>query len=133
MGVRIPLRRGVLDTTLCDTICHLLSTGRWFSPGPPVSPTNKTDCHDITEILLKVVLNTIAQSQPLIIRGGIIELVVTHFKIAGKMYSVLSIFSAITDWFLLLIIRIDGVMVSVLASSVVDRGFKPGQVKPNTK
>jgi hypothetical protein len=29
-------------------------TGRWFSPGIPVSSTNKTDCHDITEKLLKV-------------------------------------------------------------------------------
>jgi hypothetical protein len=29
------------------------------SPGTLVSSTNKTDCHDITEILLKVVLNTI--------------------------------------------------------------------------
>jgi hypothetical protein len=34
-------------------------TGRWFSPGIPVSSTNKTDCHNITEILLKVALNTI--------------------------------------------------------------------------
>jgi hypothetical protein len=32
-----------------------------FSPGTLVSSTNKTDCHDITEILLKVVLNTINQ------------------------------------------------------------------------
>ena len=31
----------------------------WFSPGPPVSSTNKTDHHDITDILLKVALNTI--------------------------------------------------------------------------
>jgi hypothetical protein len=31
-------------------------TGQWFSP---VSSTNKTDSHDITEILLKVVLNTV--------------------------------------------------------------------------
>ena len=30
-----------------------------FSPGTPVSSTNKTDHHDIAEILLKVVLNTI--------------------------------------------------------------------------
>jgi hypothetical protein len=35
-----------------------LAIGQWFSPGPPVSSTNKTDRHDITEILLKVVLNT---------------------------------------------------------------------------
>jgi len=34
-------------------------TGRWCSPGNPVSSTNKTDRHDITEILLKVALNTI--------------------------------------------------------------------------
>jgi hypothetical protein len=32
--------------------------GRCFSPGTPVSSTNKTDRHDITEILLKVALNT---------------------------------------------------------------------------
>jgi hypothetical protein len=31
---------------------------RWFSPGTPTSSTNKTGCHDIAEILLKVVLNT---------------------------------------------------------------------------
>ena len=30
-----------------------------FSPGSPVSSTNKTDSHDITEILFKVTLNTI--------------------------------------------------------------------------
>ena len=30
-----------------------------FLSGPPVSPTNQTDRHDINEILLKVVLNTI--------------------------------------------------------------------------
>jgi hypothetical protein len=45
--------------TLCDKVCQWLSTGRWFSMGTPVSSTNKTDCHDITEILLKVALNTI--------------------------------------------------------------------------
>jgi hypothetical protein len=44
-----------LDTTLCNKVCQWLATGRWFSPGTPVSPTNKTDRHDISEILLKVV------------------------------------------------------------------------------
>jgi hypothetical protein len=37
-------------------------TCRWFSQGPPVFSTNKTDRHDVTEILLKVVLNTIKQT-----------------------------------------------------------------------
>jgi hypothetical protein len=39
-----------------------LTTGRWFSPGPPISSNNKTDRHNITEILLKVALNTIKQT-----------------------------------------------------------------------
>jgi hypothetical protein len=38
---------------------ELRVAGRWFSQGTPVSSTNKTDLHDITEILLKVALNTI--------------------------------------------------------------------------
>jgi hypothetical protein len=33
-----------------------------FSPGAPVSSTNKADRHDITEILLKMALNTIKQT-----------------------------------------------------------------------
>ena len=33
--------------------------GQWFSLSPPDSSTNKSDRHDITEILLKMVLNTI--------------------------------------------------------------------------
>jgi hypothetical protein len=59
LRVRTPLKLGVLDTTLCDKVCQWLATGRWFSPGTPVSSTNKTDCHDIIEILLKVALNAI--------------------------------------------------------------------------
>jgi hypothetical protein len=47
--------RGILDTTLCDKACQ------WFSADTPVSSTNKTDRRDITEILLKVLLNTITQ------------------------------------------------------------------------
>ena len=36
--------------------------GQWFSPGPPVSSTNKTYHHIISEILLKVALNTIKRT-----------------------------------------------------------------------
>ncbi len=50
----------VLDTTLCDKVCQSSATGRWSSPGTPVSSTNKTDLHDIAQILLKVALNTIS-------------------------------------------------------------------------
>jgi hypothetical protein len=54
--------RGVLDTTLCDKVCQCLATSRWFSPGTPVSSTSKTDRHDITEILLKVAINTVTHN-----------------------------------------------------------------------
>jgi hypothetical protein len=43
------------------TIYAISATGRWFSPGPPISLINKTGLHYITEILLKVALNTINQ------------------------------------------------------------------------
>ena len=65
LWVRTLLRRGVLDTALCDKVCQWLATGQWFSLGTPVSSTNKPDCHDITEILLKVALSTIDLSQPI--------------------------------------------------------------------
>ena len=50
---------GFTTTYAISAYHHWLATGRWFSPGPPVSSTNKTDRHDITEVLLKVPLNTI--------------------------------------------------------------------------
>ena len=59
LSVRIPLRLGVLDTTLCDKVCQWLLEGRLFSPGTPVSSTNETGRHDITEIFLIVVINTL--------------------------------------------------------------------------
>jgi len=37
-------------------------TGLWFSPDTPISSTNKSDRHDISEILLKVALNIINQA-----------------------------------------------------------------------
>ena len=62
-----PTRRSVLDTILCDKVCQWLATGSWFSQGTPVSSTNETDSHDITEILLKVALSTIKPTnQPIV-------------------------------------------------------------------
>jgi hypothetical protein len=46
----------------CKKVCQWLAADRWFSPDTPVSSTNKPDHHDITEILLKVALNTIIGS-----------------------------------------------------------------------
>ena len=57
--VRIPLGQGVLlNTTLCDTVCQWLAAGgRFLRFPPPIKLTGHR--HNITEILLKVALNTI--------------------------------------------------------------------------
>ena len=52
-------RSGRCEQHYVIKVCQWLATGRWFSLGTPVSSTNKTDRHDITEILLIVALNTI--------------------------------------------------------------------------
>jgi hypothetical protein len=49
-------------TTLCDRVCQWLATGLWFSPETPISSTNKTERHDVTEILFNMALNTIKQT-----------------------------------------------------------------------
>ena len=63
LWVYSPSWQGVLDKTLCDKLCQILTAGHWFSPSTPVSSSNKTDCqYYTTEILLKVALNTIIQT-----------------------------------------------------------------------
>jgi len=42
---------------MLNFVSDLRQVGGFFFPGTPVSSTNKTDRHDITEILLKVALN----------------------------------------------------------------------------
>ena len=38
-------------------VCQWLAVGWWFSPGTPISSTNKTDHSEKTEILLKMAIN----------------------------------------------------------------------------
>jgi hypothetical protein len=48
------MKKRVLNTTLFDKGCRWLATGLEFFPDTLASSINKTDHHDITEILLKV-------------------------------------------------------------------------------
>ena len=59
LWVQIRLRGGELDTIMCDELGQWLAAVLWFSPGTPVSSTNKTNLHNITEILLKLGLNIV--------------------------------------------------------------------------
>jgi hypothetical protein len=55
------------------------------SPGTPVSSTNKTDHHDITEILLKVVLNTINPTLKMAkMDTGFLSKKIHSFPLSGK-------------------------------------------------
>ena len=59
LTLRVQIQLMARCTSLCDQVCQWLVAGLWFSQGTSVSSTNKTDRHDVTEILLKVPLNTI--------------------------------------------------------------------------
>ena len=54
---KIILKQGSICVDVFKLNVKVIVAGRLFSP---VSSTNKTDRHDITEILLKVALDTIA-------------------------------------------------------------------------
>jgi hypothetical protein len=56
-----------IKITLFNKVCQWLAAGQWFSTGTPVSSTNKTDCHDITEIMLKVALKKNTRTLSLIL------------------------------------------------------------------
>ena len=56
------------DAQHCDKVCQRLATGQWLSQGTPISSNYKTDRYDITEIWLKVALNTIKPNQSTVLQ-----------------------------------------------------------------
>jgi hypothetical protein len=60
--------RCVIDTTLCDTVCQLLAVVFCLYS------TNKTDSNDITDILLKMALNTINETKQILACHNIIDI-----------------------------------------------------------
>ena len=67
-------------------VCQGQAVGQWFSPGTPVSLHNKTDHHDITEILFKVALSTITITHRN--EGVIGELEQLFLTTTGKLWRV---------------------------------------------
>ena len=73
-SICIPITTNVMSSNPTQTIQHYVI--KFVSDLPQVSgflrvlwfpPNNKTDCHDITEILLKVAINTLNLSQPYVL------------------------------------------------------------------
>jgi hypothetical protein len=74
------------------SLFHIAS--RWDPPCTPFSSTNKTDRQYITEILLKVGLNTIKRHNLMLhwltfscMRGSPLILTISHDEIKGKMFN----------------------------------------------
>jgi hypothetical protein len=63
-----------------DKVYQLFAHGRWFSPGTPASSTTKTARHDMTEILLKVALSTIKQTNKQTVFNAMLVLICIHFS-----------------------------------------------------
>ena len=72
--------------------------GQWFSPGTLVSSTNKTDGHDIIEILLKVTLNTIKPSETTYCMCNLISVLAVVFRPDGDEIAVSTLDAQITFW-----------------------------------
>jgi hypothetical protein len=55
----VPITSNVVSSNPAQARCtrYNINVCQWFSLGTAVSSTNKTDYHDMTEILLKVALN----------------------------------------------------------------------------
>ena len=83
--------------------------GLWFSP---VSSNNKIDCHDNTEILLKVALNTINLT---LLYSGFHLSVIKRYTIKHSQQNRTN--------------HIGDVLVTMFISDVVDCGFDPRQTK----
>ena len=84
LWVRILLRQGVLNTTLCDKSLSVTCSRSGFSPGTLVSSINNIDPHDIIEILLKVALNTITYNPHPLLKNAVFtysyKLIIFHFN-----------------------------------------------------
>jgi hypothetical protein len=80
-------------TALCDKVCQWLATSRLFFLGPPdpVSSANKTDRHNIIEILLKVASYTTKQTRQINLfynESLLIPLLHTLFPIPSSLYTI---------------------------------------------
>jgi hypothetical protein len=67
LRVRISIRARC--TSLCDKVCQWAATVGGFLWVLWFNSTNKTDCHDVTEILLKVSLYTTKQTNKWMMHG----------------------------------------------------------------
>ena len=86
--------------------CQWLAAGLWFSPGTLVSSTNKTDWHDIAEILLKVALNNIR---------NLFEYILEFLKLFKRKY----FFYRLNVYFLEISYCILGIIMVVIVYMVV--------------
>jgi hypothetical protein len=86
LWLQIPLTVRCTQYTLCDKICRWVATGRWFSLGTLVSSINKSDRHDITEILLKVKHNNPTHPLSLVFQVEVLSIIFDNFDLQTIIY-----------------------------------------------
>ena len=91
--LRVRIATRTRCTKLCDEVCRR-AVGCFFW-GTLISPTNKSDHHDITEILLKVALNTIKQAN-----NSIKQDITTTKIVLPKYFAVTKIYASNFNSFL---------------------------------
>jgi hypothetical protein len=64
-------------------VCQWFAASQWFSVDTLVSSINKTDHHDLTEMLLKVTLNT----RTLTLHNGFIEISIVEVSIYSVRFN----------------------------------------------
>jgi hypothetical protein len=93
LWVRMQLMAWCTRSLLCNKVCQWFPTVRWFSLDTPVSSTNKTDRHEITEILL----NTITLALLYITLSFTSKYVLICDKYKIKML-IITIFTVAAEW-----------------------------------
>ena len=87
LRVRILIRARC--TSLCDKVCQWVATVCGFLWVLQFNSTNKTDCYDVTEILLKVSLHTTKQTNKWMMHGENYLVIQYCFYIHQKVLDIL--------------------------------------------
>jgi hypothetical protein len=78
-------------TTLCDGVCEWLAAGRWFTLYLPVFSINKTDRHEVTEILSQCIIGQFWKTEVAVLSDQVRLVACRNFDIFGWLSVIYSL------------------------------------------